>query len=330
MEQKIRHFCQQLGLDTVGFIPVRRYDELEAFYKTRVTKGLQNPFEEAVLEKRLDPRCYMATAKTILVVAFPYDDKVRPASGCDGFSIYTQRADYHQVVKGYLEKIRAYIQTLGGEALPLVDSHGLPERYMAYLAGVGFIGRNQMLITKKYGSYVFLGELLIDQVIPCEEVGQFEAIGTYTACGHCRQCLSACPTRALREDVTNSNVCVSYLTQKKEITQQEARVLKGRLFGCDTCQMACPYNREVEPTPLACFQTQTVMQQLPEVYAAMDNPYFKQHIAPTSCGWRGKNVIRRNALIAMADKGQAITPFKGDSPYINHYITLLSPDDGEK
>lgn len=323
LKKQIENFCRTLGLDCIGFMPCRRFTELQGFYESRQSLGLQNEFEEKEIEKRINPYLYMPEGKTILSIAFPYyqGEEVN-----NGFSIYTQRIDYHRVVKKYLQLISDYIASLGGKSMCFVDSNALPERYIAYLTGIGFIGRNNMLITKKYGSYVFLGEIITDLEIECTEERKGEELSKYMECEACTACISECPTKSINKVRCNPNICLSYITQKKDVTDQEIRLLKGNIFGCDFCQLRCPYNEAATISPLADFATLEYMLEDAETYAHMDNKYFKEKISSTSCGWRGKNVIRRNAIIHLAHKEQEIEKFKGDSPYINDYIERLKND----
>lgn len=322
-KQQIEEFLQSLGLDVFGFIPCREFQELKEFYKERQKKNLQNEFEESDVEKRIRPAHYMDDAKTILSIAFPYYHEGEDVD--NGFSIYTKRMDYHRVVHQYLAQICEFIKSLGGKAQGFVDSNTLPERYLAYLAGVGFLGRNNMLITKKYGSYVFLGEILMDLELPCEDRHSFEEIKEHKECGKCEKCLKECPTKSINKGFINPNICLSYLTQKKEVSQKEISLLKGNVFGCDFCQLKCPYNEQAETGILKEFQTLSYMDGDLETFAGMDNKFFKEKVSSTSCGWRGKNVIRRNAIIGMQyrDKECDLSQFHGESPYINHYIDLL-------
>lgn len=326
LKQKIEDFCKAIGLDTIGFIPCRKFDELEDFYKRRQKANLQNEFEEEDIEKRINPNLYMKEGKTIISIAFPYYDRKDEEDISNGFSIYTKRLDYHRVVKKYLGEIGEYIETLGGQAISLVDSNALPERYIAYLAGVGFIGRNNMMITKKHGSYVFLGEIITDLEIACEDQRNLSEMAKYRECGECMNCIKECPTKSINKSRINPNICLSYITQKKDISDKEMKLLKGNVFGCDFCQLECPYNEEIEPRALKEFEALDYMDEDVSTYANMDNKYFKEKISMTSCGWRGKNVIRRNAIIHMNREGCDIKGFKGDSPYINAYIDRLTKD----
>ncbi|MDO5519093.1 MAG: tRNA epoxyqueuosine(34) reductase QueG [bacterium] len=322
MKEKIISFCNSIGLDTVGVIPCRTFEELRGFYQERQEKKLQNEFEENDIEKRINPAHYMEDGKSIISIAFPYVDDEEEQE--NGFSIYTKRYDYHRVVHGYLDQVCEYIQSLGGNAEGFVDSNTLPERYIAYLAGVGFIGRNNMIITEKYGSYVFLGEIITDLDLGAEDSRMIGEISLHKECGDCSRCYGECPTKSINANRKNPNICLSYLTQKKEISDQEIGLLKGNVFGCDFCQLKCPYNEMAGKSPIPEFQTLSYMNEDAKVYAEMDNKYFKEKMSKTSCGWRGKNVLRRNAILKLHKQGEDVTSYLGDSEYINEYIRRLT------
>ncbi|NLK95426.1 MAG: tRNA epoxyqueuosine(34) reductase QueG [Clostridiales bacterium] len=322
LKQKIKDFCNTLGLDTIGFIPCREFNELIDFYTYRKKNNLENEFEEEDIEKRINPNIYMEDGKTIISIAFPYYKGEETVN--NGFSIYTKRLDYHKVLKKYLNEICEYIRSLGGKAESFVDSNYLPERYIAYLAGIGFIGRNNMIITEKYGSYVFLGEIITDLDIECSDRKNFNEISDYIECRDCNICIGECPTKSINKLKINPNICLSYITQKKNISDKEIKLLKGNIFGCDFCQLKCPYNENIKGDILEEFKVLEYMNEDIYKYANMDNKFFKEKISCTSCGWRGKNVIKRNAIIRMKQDGYDISEFKGESEYINDYLNRLS------
>lgn len=322
LKEEIRKYCNSLNLDNIGFIKCRKFDELENFYKDRKENNLENEFEESDIEKRINPMCYMKEGKTIISIAFPYlwvENNIE-----NGFSKYTKGLDYHRVVKKYLDKICDFIKSKGGEAVAFVDSNTLPERYIAYLANVGFIGRNNMIITGKYGSYVFLGEIITNLELESEEIREFQEIKEYKECGECNKCYNVCPTKSINIRKINSNICSSYITQKKDLTDIEIKLLKDKIFGCDICQNICPYNEDIYFSNIEEFKPLEFMCNLQsDVYADMNNKFFKDNISMTSCGWRGKNVIKRNSIIKLYNEGKNIEKFKGDSSYINEYIERL-------
>lgn len=234
---KIIKYCNELGLDTIGITSCRKFKELEELFQLRKNKGYENEFEEKNIDKRINPKIYMEGGKAIISIAFPYmfnnefDSKFY-------FSKYTMGKDYHLVISNYLKKICMFIESLGGEAKYFVDSNFLPERHIASLSGIGFIGKNNMIITKKYGSYVFLGEIITNLELEEDKPVEY-------GCGNCSLCLQECPTGSIKGNFNNPNICLSYITQKKDLEDVWLSKLNGRIFGCDSCQKICPYNKKV-------------------------------------------------------------------------------------
>lgn len=321
IKQNIINFCNSIGLDTLGFIKCRKFTEIKDFLIDRKAKGLQNEFEEDDIEKRINPFIYMEEGKTIISIAFPY---LHDVEYCDnGFSVYTRGMDYHKVVRSYLNKICEYIESLGGKAEGFVDNNCLPERYIAYLAGVGFIGKNNLIITKKYGSFVFLGEIITDLEIESDEKRSFKDIEKFEECGECTNCYKKCPSKAINPYRKNSNICLSYLTQKKELEDKHIKLLDGRVFGCDSCQKPCPYNENISYSPIRELHPFDFMNSdNTEELSVIGNGKFKESYLQTSCGWRGKNVLKRNAVIRLS-RDKDISKIKTDSPYLKEYINRL-------
>ena len=318
-KEKITTYCNKLGLDLIGFTECRIFDELREKYKNRKEKNLQNEFEEDDIEKRINPFVYMEKGKTIISIAFPYMyEKVQYSKIY--FSKYTLGKDYHEVVESYLKQICDYIKSIGGEAVSFVDSNSLPERYIAYLSGIGFIGKNNMLISKKYGSYIFLGEIITDLKIESDEPIK-------NGCGECEICIKACPTGAIcKSGENNSNICLSYITQKKDIEEEWFEKFKGRMFGCDTCQNVCPYNKNAEKSNIDEFKPLDFMKDIDMEYIInMGKKEFNDKYKLTSCGWRGKNIIQRNLLINMYYFNilNGKNEIKFTSPYVQNYYNKL-------
>lgn len=320
-KKEIIQYCRELGLTTVGFTKCRVFQELESRFLQREHSGVINEFEEQEIEKRINPFLLMEDGKTIISIAFPYKyDLDNNTEG--GFSKYTYGLDYHRVVRNYLDKICKFIEGLGGKAIGFVDSNPLPERYIAYLSGIGFIGKNNNLITVDYGSYVFLAEIITS--LELEEDKPLE-----NQCGQCNLCIRACPTKAIteKEHGGNCNLCLSYITQKKHIEEQWFDKLKGRIFGCDTCQRVCPYNSEALNSTIDEFAPRDYMKKA-EVrdLIFLNNNDFKEKYGKHSCGWRGKNILIRNALISYYNKHKEDKDNiekNINSPYIKEYYDKL-------
>lgn len=321
--KEIIEFCENLNLDTIGFVKMRKFTELKELYLKRKDEKSENEFEEEDIDKRINPFVYMEEGKTIISIAFPYSTSKEYEE--NGFSIYTKGMDYHRVVSFYLEKICNFLIEKGYKAKALVDSNTLPERYIAYLAEIGFIGKNNMLITKKYGSYVFLGEIITDLELGLEEKNRFLELEKYRECGECNICFKECPTKAINNFKRNTNICVSYLTQKKDLNDKEIKLLNGRVFGCDSCQKKCIYNEGIEKTQIKEFEPFEFMKKEDlDFLIQMSNGEFKETFKNTSCGWRGKNTLIRNGIIRKkVYKKENIDGIRTESPYIKDYINRL-------
>lgn len=314
-KRSILEYCNKLGLDTVGFSRCRMFEELKKYFEARKAEGLENEFEEKDIERRINPFLYMEDGKTIISIAFPYYFSLE-SKNSSVFSNYTFGRDYHYIVSKYLMDICNHIIGLGGKAIYFVDSNSLPERYIAQQSGVGFIGKNNTLITKKYGSYVFLGEIITNIDIESD-------IPLGNGCGSCDLCEYVCPTKSI-SCKSDPNICLSYITQKKEIEEQWFEKLRGRVFGCDTCQKVCPYNKDVETSNIEEFKPYDFMEYANiEELICLDKKTFVEKFSKTSCGWRGKNVLQRNALInyMCTERNKKFSQFS--SPYVQNYYEKL-------
>ncbi len=263
----------------------------------------------------------MENAKTIISVAFPYFyDAYIHKEGY--FSLYTLGQDYHIVVKDYLEKVAEVIRSFGYEAKVFADNNSLPERYIAYASYVGEIGKNHMLITKEYGSYVFLGEILTNLVLDTRE-RDYHEIPLHSICGECTNCIKACPTQILGNEYYDTKRCMSYITQSKEVPDEDLLLFKGRLFGCDTCQRSCPLNRKVKTSPIEAFRPREYMKypNLRELLELTNQEFLKYK--ETSSGWRGKKLLQRNAMVELVRKGNTIDLERLPTEYLREYYHRL-------
>lgn len=205
-------------------------------------------YMERNFEKRIDPTILVEGAKSIISVLAYYNPGSPSVSTVPPkISRYALGIDYHVVVKdmlfNLLELIRIEFGNVTGRAF--VDSAPVLERAWAEKAGLGWIGKNGLLITQKLGSYVFIGELIVDL-----EIEPSNAIAP-NRCGTCTKCVDACPTGAIVvPKVVDARKCISYLTieKKSSLTEEEKNVLNGWCFGCDICQEICPWNAKKKET----------------------------------------------------------------------------------
>ncbi|MGL4742741.1 MAG: tRNA epoxyqueuosine(34) reductase QueG [Sarcina sp.] len=323
LKEKILNHCKERGILNVGFIECREFTELIPYYQDRKERGLENEFEEKDINIRINPKHYMESGRTIISFGFPYLHECEYVD--NGFSVYTRGEDYHNVVHKYLNEICELIKLEGGETIALTDSNTLPERYIAYLAGVGFVGKNNLIITKEFGSYVFLGEIITNLEIFDKDKRIYSEIPKFEECGECEICYKECPTKSINRFKKNPNICMSYITQKKEIDDRFLKIMNGRVFGCDSCQLECPYNVGIQFSSIEEFKPKEFMHNTnDDKMISLDNVTFKSTFKTTSCGWRGKNTIIRNAMIRKAlYKKEDISDVESNSEYIKSYKNRL-------
>ncbi len=230
------------------------------------------------------------------------------------WSLSSRGRDYHQVVKGRLEAYGQYKEALLNPVEEkisyqcFVDTQPFSERWLAKLAGLGWIGKNQNLIIDGIGSFVYIG--IIYWQIPNHLVNDFLALSASQAmkkdqCGHCRLCVDACPGSALTEDGNyHKESCVSYLTQTKEpLTKQQIEIMGSHLYGCDICQRVCPYNQGVATTTIKEFAwTSDEASDEANQFLKLGNKELEKKHGYRSGRWRGWNLLRRNALINVYNK----------------------------
>jgi epoxyqueuosine reductase len=191
--------------------------------------------------KRKDPRRIIPEAKTIVVVLDNYYDGQSDPGPVPRVARYARGKDYHGVTRGRLEPLAEFLRQQGAAlAHTFVDSGPVPERALALRAGLGWIGKNTMLIRPGAGSFFFIGTVFTDLELDQDRAADFDH------CGSCTRCLEACPTGALVEPrVLDATRCISYLTieQRGAIPIALRSAIGNRIFGCDDCQLVCPWNK---------------------------------------------------------------------------------------
>jgi len=237
---ELERHAQELGIDVVGAAPAEPYARTEEHIRERRERGLfaDMRFTMARPEVSCHPETLLSNAQTVVSAALCYyADEPEPARGQGRLPRYTWFHAYAEL----REKLDALGRRLGGDYRVLVDENDHVDREGAVRAGVGFYGKNTMLITRRHGSWVVLGTLVTDVEIESSEPLPLD-------CGSCRLCIDACPTDALNEPGTlDSTRCLSYWSQAPGAIPEEYRAgLGGQVYGCDICQDVCPWNRGIE------------------------------------------------------------------------------------
>lgn len=309
LKEKIKLKAEELGIDKIGFTHAEPFYTLEDRLKKQRAAGHNSGFEHKNIEERIYPEKIFEQPKSIIAIALAYPSRMKKPRSEKGkprgeFARASWGTDYHHILNDRMNKLIAYIKEAADEEnigsvdfKPMVDTGELVDVAVAQRAGLGFIGRNGLLITEEFGSFVYLGEIITNIDFEADEEVPF-------GCGDCMKCIDACPTGALLGDGRiNAQVCLSYQTQTKGYMPDEFRKKMGRvIYGCDICQVVCPYNRginthhheEMEPDPEL---TNPVLEPLLDI----SNREFKESFGKMAGSWRGKKPLQRNAIIALAN-----------------------------
>jgi len=292
----IKKWGYELGFVSVGFTTAEPIASLALILKARIDQGVATPFEGKEIEKRIDPKAVWSDCQTVVTLAYPFPSTLPPQKGEGVFARSAVGEDYHRVLRQRFNQLLDIMAINGWMGTPQwqVDTGPLVERAFAIRAGIGWIGRNQQLIIPGYGSFVALALLLLDQAIPPDHPATSQ-------CGTCQKCVESCPAQILGKEPFAAKHCVSYLTQSKEVLTPEERGRLGlRLFGCDTCQEACPHNQKrMEEERLA--SSPPALRRGVDLLEALNltKGEYRKYFQLTAAGWRGKGVLQRNAFLAL-------------------------------
>lgn len=293
--EELTQLAERLGLDAVGAAPAEPYVETERHIAERRARGLfaDMRFTMAQPETSCHPESLLPGALTVISAALCYwAPEPVPGTGRGRLARYTWSDRYAEL----REKLDALGRELGGNYRVLVDANQHVDREAAARSGVGFYGKNTLLITRRHGSWVVLGTLVTD--IELEVTAPLT-----TNCGECRLCIDACPTGALDEPGTlDATKCLSYWTQAPAAIPEEYRVeLGAQVYGCDICQDVCPWNRGVEkrrgdlPEQDAHVDLVAWLEQDGD---ALIDEYARLFVPRNDPRW-----LRRNALVALGNTG---------------------------
>ncbi|AZV41426.1 tRNA epoxyqueuosine(34) reductase QueG [Peribacillus asahii] len=304
LKKELIAYSKEIGIDKIGFTTASTFDSLRNRLLEQQTLDYQSGFEEPNIEKRVRPELIIEHPQSIISIALAYPSKMKDAplsTKGERRGIFCRASwgtDYHVVLREKLQLLESFIKEKIPNALTksMVDTGELSDRAVAERAGIGWSGKNTMIITPEFGSYVYLGDLITN--VPFEPDQPME-----DQCGTCNKCVDVCPTGALVQGgQLNAKRCIAFLTQTKGFLPDEFRSKIGnRLYGCDTCQTVCPKNKgidfhihaEMEPDP-------DIAKPLLKPLLTISNKEFKEKYGHVSGSWRGKKPIQRNAILALA------------------------------
>ena len=244
----IKTEAKKLGFSSCGISKARFLSEEAKNFEKWLSNGYQGSMSylERNIDKRLDPTLLVPGSKSVISLAFNY---FPPKKLIDNnnfiISKYAYGRDYHKVLKKKLKKLLFLMRERIGdiEGRVFVDSAPIHERAWAKLSGLGWVGKNSLLINKNQGSYFFLAEIICDLELEYDEP-------VLNRCGNCSRCIDACPTGAItKAQVINAKKCISYLTieNKDNIPEELNDSMNNSIFGCDVCQDVCPWNKNSKP-----------------------------------------------------------------------------------
>ncbi|RLL44956.1 tRNA epoxyqueuosine(34) reductase QueG [Oceanobacillus piezotolerans] len=303
LKEEIKQYAKEIGIDKIGFATADVFGELRERLRRQQELGYQSGFEKGTLEERTEPQRLLPEAQAIISIALAYPTRMKNAPKSTKeerrglFARASWGVDYHHVLRDRLEKLTAFIEERVPNAVNkiMVDTGELSDRAVAERAGIGFSGKNTSIITKEFGSFVYLGEMMTNiPFIPDDPVED--------SCGDCRKCLDACPTGALIEGgQLNAQRCIAFLTQTKDFLPDEFRTKIGnRVYGCDTCQQVCPRNKGVDFHLHPEFEPEhDIAKPKLKPMLRISNREFKEKFGHISGSWRGKKPLQRNALLAL-------------------------------
>lgn len=277
--QQIKRRALEIGFDKIGIVRAEPLREESGRLKEWLAKNYHAEMRwmEREPEKRGDPQRIFPGAKSIVVVALNYftPHEHTDSSDLGKVSRYAWGDDYHDVLKEKLRGLFAFIQTIDEtiEGKICVDTAPVMDKAWAVRAGLGWLGKHSNVITREFGSWIFIGEILLNIEL------EYDAEIIEDHCGTCRKCLDACPTNAIVAPyIVDSKACLSYATielRSPELPEAIKENLNGWLYGCDICQDVCPWNRFEKPTTETRFEPRpdNISSDLKEVLALSPDAY---------------------------------------------------------
>lgn len=305
----IRTAARAEGFDAIGFVSADIGDIPGKHLKEFISAGRHGDMDWIVEKaaRRQHPQALWPEAKSVIMLGLNYGPEIDPLAYTEEsehgvISVYAQGRDYHDVVKKKLKRIaRAIVRDYGGDVKVFVDTAPVMEKPLAAKAGLGWQGKHTNLLSRDFGSWLFLGCIFTTHEITPD-------LATEGSCGSCTACLDICPTNAFPEPYQlEARRCISYLTieTRAHINRDMRPLIGNRIYGCDDCLAVCPWNKyaktarelKLQPRP------ELIAPSLAEL-ATLDDAAFRALFSGSPVKRLGRNRFLRNVLIAIGNSGQ--------------------------
>ena len=293
----IKNEALRLGFTACGFAQARHLEEDEKQFRNWLDKDMHGSmgYMANYFEKRTDPRKLVPGAKSVVSLLLNYyPEKTQEDPEAPVLSKYAYGIDYHFIMKDRMKQLLSFMNEHFGpvEGRVFVDTAPVLDRAWAVQAGLGWIGKNSMLISRHHGSFVFIGEIITNLELDYNSVPESDF------CGSCTRCIEACPTGAINLNRTiDARKCISYLTieNRDEIPETYHDQMENRVFGCDICQDVCPWNRKRTPNQVKEFTPAPSLLAMSEKeWIGLDRDHFNQLFKKSAVKRAGYKGLRRN------------------------------------
>ncbi|MDR0483704.1 MAG: tRNA epoxyqueuosine(34) reductase QueG [Alphaproteobacteria bacterium] len=301
LKQKIIDYSKTLGIDAIGFTtPDIPYEDVKEYLNFLAEKNYGDmTWLETRAELRLNPLKLHPPTKTIIMIGVNYFDNNKPQYDYE-ISIYAnQQLDYHSWVWEKAKKLAEFIDSMGEQSRYFVDSAPIMERVFAKKTNIGWQGKHTCIVSRKFGSWLFLGSILTSLEIEPDSPHK-------NMCGSCTKCIDACPTSALTPYKLDVVKCLSYLSieHKGEIPQELQDKFGNKVFGCDDCLKACHFNKfTVQSNHSEVAYNEKFPKSLNELSSLNENS-FATIFKKTPIKRLGLKNLLRNVAIAMKNKNK--------------------------
>ena len=295
----IKQLAREVGFDLCGVTQSVNLKEDRAFFEGWIEEGLASSLD--YLKRNIDRRADVSTlvegARSVVVCAVAYKNRISdgyPAEHRTKVASYACTTDYHITIKRMLFEMCSRLKECSPNisARCFVDSAPIFEKRYAVEAGLGWIGRQSLLVTPEFGSFVLLGEIVVN-----EECDHYDKPLVSEGCGECRRCVNACPNSAIKERHIDTSRCISCATIESQGEGAKCD-LHGWIFGCDECQSVCPYNRKAPYATNADFAPRfSPLEMGAEEWLTLTEEEFSDSFGATPLERAGRDNIRRNTAL---------------------------------